>query len=113
VKKTNEDLWSSAYRGSKGGRAYSARGCLTPAARRWAAFDPPYLNAVEHDHRYPPEDHLIEQLAKILGISADVLYFHANRQPADVKTEGDQARVEAAYRAFRKVLGVKLAGKRK
>src|SRR5713101_7901411 len=47
--------------------------------------DPPYLNAVEHDHRYPPEDHLIEQLAKILGISADVLYFHANRQPADVK----------------------------
>src|ERR1700676_5694028 len=74
---------------------------------------PPYLNAVEHDHRYPPEDHLIEQLAKMLGISADVLYFHANRQPADVKTEADQARVEAAYRALRKVLGVKATGKRK
>ena len=23
------------------------------------AVDPPYLNAVEHDHRYPPEDYLI------------------------------------------------------
>lgn len=68
--------------------------------------DPPYLNAVEHDHRYPPEDYLIEQMARIVGISADVLYFHANRQPPDVKTEADQERLEAAYRAFRKALGV-------
>jgi len=75
--------------------------------------DPPYLNAVEHDHRYPPDDHLIEQLAKIVGVSPDVLYFHANRQPPDVKTEADQPRVEAAYRAFRKALGVKPPGKRK
>ena len=75
-------------------------------------MDPPYLNAVEHDHRYPPEDYLIEQMAKIVGISADVLYFHANRHPADVKGEVDQDRVEAAYRAFRKALGVKRAGKR-
>ena len=41
--------------------------------------DPPYLNAVEHDHRYPPEDFIVDQLAKMLGISPDVLYFHANR----------------------------------
>lgn len=74
--------------------------------------DPPYLNAVEHDHRYPPEDFIIEQLAKIIGISPDVLYFHANRQPPDVKTEADLAQVEAAYRAFRKVLRVK-PGKRR
>ena len=70
-------------------------------------MDPPYLNAVEHDHRYPPEDYLIQQMAKIVGISPDVLYFHANRQPPDVKTEADQERLEAAYRAFRKALGVK------
>jgi transcriptional regulator with XRE-family HTH domain len=43
--------------------------------------DPPFLNAVEHDHRYPPQDFLIEQVAKIIGISPHVLYFHANRQP--------------------------------
>src|SRR5215831_8320679 len=70
---------------------------------------PPYLNAVEHDHRYPPEDFLIEQLAKIVRISPDVLYFHANRQPPDVKTEAPQKQVEAAYRAFRKALGVRPA----
>src|ERR1700730_8080305 len=75
--------------------------------------DPPYLNAVEHDHRYPPEDYLIEQMAKIVGVSPDVLYFHANRQPPDVKTEADQERLETAYRAFRKALGVKPPGKRK
>src|SRR6516164_9164712 len=69
--------------------------------------DPPYLNAVEHDHRYPPEDYLIEQMARIVGVSSDALYFHANRQPPDVKTEAAQNRVEAAYRAFRKALGVK------
>ncbi len=74
--------------------------------------DPPYLNAVEHDPRYPPEDYLIEQMAKIVGISADVLYFHANRHPADVKADVDEERVESAYRAFRKALGVKRAGKR-
>jgi transcriptional regulator with XRE-family HTH domain len=74
--------------------------------------DPPYLNAIEHDHRYPPEDYLIEQMAKIVGISPDVLYFHANRHPADVKADVDEARVESAYRAFRKALGVKRAGKR-
>ena len=74
--------------------------------------DPPYLNAVEHDHRYPPEDFIIEQLSKIVSISPDVLYFHANRQPPDVKTEAGQAQVEAAYRAFRKALGVK-PGKRR
>ena len=51
-------------------------------------------------------------MAKIVGISPDVLYFHANRHPADVKGEVDQDRVESAYRAFRKALGVKRAGKR-
>jgi hypothetical protein len=55
---------------------------------------------------------MIEQLAKIVGISPDVLYFHANRQPPGVKTEAGQAQVEAAYRAFRRALGVK-AGKRR
>src|SRR5438046_7139423 len=77
------------------------------------AVDPPYLNAVEHDHRYPPEDYLIEQMAKIVGVSPDVLYFHANRQPPDVKTEANEERLEAAYRAFRKALGGKSPGKRK
>ena len=42
---------------------------------------PPFLNDLEHDRRYPPEDAMIEQLAKILNLSSDVLYFYAKRYP--------------------------------
>lgn len=65
---------------------------------------PPYLNDLEHDRRYPPENAVIEQLAKILNISPDVLYFHAKRLPEDVERDADDSQVEEAYRAFRKVL---------
>lgn len=65
---------------------------------------PPYLNDLEHDRRYPPENVVIEQLAKILRISADVLYFYAKRLPKDVEGDADDSQVEEAYRAFRKVL---------
>jgi transcriptional regulator with XRE-family HTH domain len=65
---------------------------------------PPYLNDLEHDRRYPPENEVIEQLAEILNLSADVLYFYAKRVPADVRRDADDAEVEAAYRAFRKVI---------
>jgi transcriptional regulator with XRE-family HTH domain len=65
---------------------------------------PPYLNDLEHDRRYPPENVIIEQLAKILKISADVLYFYAKRLPKDVERDAQDSQVEEAYRAFRKVL---------
>jgi len=65
---------------------------------------PPYLNDLEHDRRYPPENAVIDQLAKILGVSADVLYFHANRLSDDLNRAGDGADVQAAFRAFRKAL---------
>ncbi|HTT76905.1 MAG TPA: helix-turn-helix transcriptional regulator [Candidatus Binataceae bacterium] len=65
---------------------------------------PPYLNDLEHDRRYPPENEVIEQLAEILGLSPDVLYFYAKRVPADVQRDADNTEVEAAYRAFRQVI---------
>ena len=74
--------------------------------------DTPYLNSLEHDHRYPPGDHMIEQLANILGISADVLYFYANRLPADIKREAGNESVQAAYQAFRKALKSKSTNKK-
>jgi hypothetical protein len=40
---------------------------------------------------------MIEQLAKILNISADVLYFCGKRVPADVFDDGA---IETAFRAF-------------
>jgi transcriptional regulator with XRE-family HTH domain len=66
---------------------------------------PPFLNDLEHDRRYPPENEVIEQLGEILGLSSDVLYFYAKRVPADVRRDADNDEVEAAYRAFRQVIG--------
>ncbi len=43
---------------------------------------PPWLNDLEHDRRYPPENPVIEQLAQVLNVSTDFLYFHARRLPA-------------------------------
>jgi transcriptional regulator with XRE-family HTH domain len=37
--------------------------------------DAPYMNAVEYDRRRPPPNYLIEQLARVIGISAEVLFF--------------------------------------
>ena len=65
---------------------------------------PPFLNDLEHDRRYPPEDEVINQLADILGLSADVLYLYAKRLSPDVRRDASDTKVEAAYRAFREVL---------
>ena len=65
---------------------------------------PPYLNDLEHDRRYPPEDAVIEQLANILNLSSDVLFFYARRVPPDVRHDATDSEVEAAYRAFRRVI---------
>lgn len=73
---------------------------------------PPYLNDLEHDRRYPPENEVIEQLAKILKLSPDVLYFYAKRVPADVSRDAGDSEVEAAYQAFRRVLEAPGKGQR-
>jgi transcriptional regulator with XRE-family HTH domain len=50
---------------------------------------PPFLNDLEHDQRYPPENTVIEQLARILQISSDVLYFYAKWLPSDMARNAD------------------------
>jgi transcriptional regulator with XRE-family HTH domain len=63
--------------------------------------DAPYLNAMERDRRYPPSNHLIDQLAEMLGVPADLLYFHAKRLPADIKRDVDNEQVEASRHVAR------------
>jgi hypothetical protein len=47
---------------------------------------------------------MIEQLAKILNLSSDVLYFYAKRVPPDLRRDAEDSEVEAAYSAFRRVI---------
>ena len=73
---------------------------------------PPFLNDLEHDRRYPPENAVIDQLANILKISSDILYFYAKRLPSDVARDAHDSQVEEAYRAFRKTLDTGKKGRK-
>jgi transcriptional regulator with XRE-family HTH domain len=70
-----------------------------------------YFNYLERDRGKPP-DYLLDQIAAILKIETDVLYFWAKRVPPDLEPGEniDPDRVAAAYQAFRRTL--KSGGKR-
>jgi transcriptional regulator with XRE-family HTH domain len=66
-----------------------------------------YLNDIEHDRRGAPSDHLIRQLARVLKIKVEYLYYLAGELPADLQGhQVDEATVVAAYEAFRRRLRV-------
>jgi transcriptional regulator with XRE-family HTH domain len=72
-----------------------------------------YFHDIEAGKRNPPNDQIIEQLAAILGVRAELLYFQAERMPADFKREGiPEERILAAYDAFRRELDA-VGGKKK
>lgn len=67
------------------------------------AISPQYLNDIEHDRRNPSSDHLVRQLAQILGLKTDYLYFLAGKFPTDVMGKAATPdRVERAMVAFRR-----------
>ena len=76
------------------------------------AIDALRLNVVEPDRRRPPPNYLIEQLAQIIGISA-VLFFQADREPAEMEGDPEEEEIEAANRALRKALKDTTSCKRK
>lgn len=64
-----------------------------------------YLNDVEHARRGAPPDYVIAQLAKLLHLQLDVLYFRSGRLPPDVRRRAvSDQQVAAAYRALRREL---------
>ncbi len=63
-----------------------------------------YLNDLEKDRRNPPVDHLIDEIARVYGISRSYLYLLARRIPSDFPVIVEELQAEAAYREFRKRL---------
>ncbi|TDG01501.1 XRE family transcriptional regulator [Paraburkholderia guartelaensis] len=45
---------------------------------------PQYLNDIEHSRRHPSTDWLITQLANVLGLDTDYMYFLAGRVSPDL-----------------------------
>jgi hypothetical protein len=65
--------------------------------------------SLEHDRRNPPESTVIEQLATVLNVCADVFHFYANRISDEIKCDFDQCGldnnvIDGTYCAFRDVL---------
>jgi transcriptional regulator with XRE-family HTH domain len=72
------------------------------------AISPQYLNDLERDRRNPPNEYLLQQMAAELDVTPEYLFFVAGQYPADLRVTGaapEPARVEAAFRAFRRELG--------
>jgi transcriptional regulator with XRE-family HTH domain len=69
------------------------------------AITPQYLNDIERDRRSPSSDHIVKQFAKVLGISADVLYWLAGRVPSDLaRGKATPKQIDNFFTAFRKTL---------
>lgn len=68
-------------------------------------ISPQYVNDLERDRRNPPPEPLIGQLAQVLGIPQEVLYYHAGRLLPDmVKFEAQEHVIVEAYAAFRRTI---------
>jgi len=63
----------------------------------------PFLVDLEHDRR-KPSDEVLEQLAKVLKVDSDTLYFLAGRFPSDLSAEsiGSAEGLANAWKAFRR-----------
>jgi transcriptional regulator with XRE-family HTH domain len=61
-----------------------------------------YLNDIEHGRRGAPPDYVIAQLARLLRLQLDVLYFRSGRLPPDIRKRSvSDQQAAAAYRALR------------
>lgn len=63
-----------------------------------------YLNDLETGRRKPPSDYIIEQIATVLNIPIDVLYFHADRFPPNINTQVSDEKIIAAFKSFRSII---------
>jgi len=64
-----------------------------------------YLNDIERGRRGAPPDYVIAQLARLLRLPLDVLYFRSGRLPPDIgKRAVSDQQAAAAYRALRREL---------
>lgn len=68
-----------------------------------------YLSDLENDKCNPPSDEMIRQLADALKVSPGYLFYCAGRIPPDFIFEVEEGKVDAAFRAMLKTLGVPAA----
>ena len=67
------------------------------------SISPQYLNDIEHDRRSPSSDHMINEFARVLQLSANYLFYLAGRVPAAARHRDATPRdVDQWVQAFRR-----------
>jgi transcriptional regulator with XRE-family HTH domain len=70
-----------------------------------------YLNDIEHDRRNPSSDHMIQEFARVLKVSANYLYYLAGRMPAALRqANASPQKVDEWVTAFRRANPTKRKG---
>ncbi len=97
------DAWAVYGRTTQGAGIEWAGGSGGGAQLRRQADHDPVSGDLEHDRR-KPSDKVLVQLAKVLKVESDVLYFLAGRVPADLTAESiiSAQGLAAAWKAFRR-----------
>lgn len=69
------------------------------------AISPQYLNDIERDRRNPPSEHILKQIASLLGLPLEFLLFKAGQWPEDLrKQEIKPQEFQEVFQAFRRDL---------
>lgn len=67
------------------------------------AISPQYINDIERNRRNPSSDHLIQQFAAALNISADYLHYLAGKLPEEIRKKNlSEQDVSEFFMAFRR-----------
>ena len=75
------------------------------------SISPQYLNDIEHDRRSPSSDHMIQQFARTLKVSANYLSYLAGRVPAALrKANMTPPQVDQWVAAYRRPTSTKRRG---
>jgi transcriptional regulator with XRE-family HTH domain len=66
-------------------------------------ISPQYLNDIEHDRRSPSSDHIVNEFARVLNLSANYLFYLAGRVPAAARRrDATPGEVDRWVQAFRR-----------
>ncbi len=67
------------------------------------SISPQYLNDIEHDRRSPTSDHMINEFARVLNLSANYLFYLAGWVPAAARRrDATPSEVDKWVQAFRR-----------
>lgn len=68
-----------------------------------------YLSEIENARRNPPSEPILKQLAEVLDIPIEVLYFHSKTIPSEINVNPSSDTIILAFRDFLSKLQQKAA----